>query len=58
MSQFKSNEEAVNMVVLYFINNFLLFKDNMKLVDDIDIKICASGAFDEYHGFNMTLQFI
>ena len=39
-----------------------MFKDKLKLVDDVDIQICASGAFDEYPWgrvvFNMTLQFI
>ena len=44
MNQFRSDEEVVNMVVLYLINNFLLFKVKMKLVDDVDIQICASGA--------------
>ena len=62
MSQFRSDEEAENMAILYFINNFLLFKNKMKLVDDIDIQICSSGAFNEYPWgrvlFNMTLQFI
>ena len=48
MSQFRTDDEAVSMAVLYLINNFLLFNDKLKLVDNVDIQICASGAFDEY----------
>ena len=32
MSQFRSDKEATNMVVLYFIINFLLFKDKSWLM--------------------------
>ena len=59
MSQFRTDDETISMVVLYLINNFLLFKDKLKLVDDVDIQICASGTLDEYPWgrvvFNMTL---
>ena len=39
LSQFRSDEDAVNMAALYFINNFLFFffKDKERLVDDIDV---------------------
>ena len=37
LSQYRSDEEAINMVVLYFINNFFFFKDKIKLVDNVDI---------------------
>ena len=37
LCQFRSNDDAVNMAFLYFINNFLFFKDKGKLVDDVDV---------------------
>ena len=37
LSQYRTNEEAVNMAALYFSNNFSFFKDNLKLVDEDDI---------------------
>ena len=62
LSQYRTDEEAVNMAALYFINNFLFFKDKLKLVDEDNIQICASMQFDEYPWgrslFNMTLKFI
>ena len=40
----------------------MFFKDKLKLVDEDDIQMCASGRFDEYPWgrslFNMTLKFI
>ena len=47
---FRSDEEAVNMVALYFNNNFFFFffKDKGKFVDDVDMQICASDGFDDY----------
>ena len=48
-SNFMNDQDAVNMVVLYLNNNYLFFfKDYGKLVEDVDIKIFASGSFDEY----------
>ena len=62
LSQFKSDEDVVKMVALYFINNYLFFKDKGKLVDDIDFQMYTSGSFDEYLWgrslFNKTLHFI
>ena len=37
LSYLKSDEDFVNMVALYFINNYLFFKDKGKLVDDVDV---------------------
>ena len=48
VSQYRTDDEAINMAALYFINNFLFFKDKVKLVDEDDIQLCASGRFDEY----------
>ena len=62
VSQYRTDEKAVNMATSYFINNFLFFKDKLKLVDEDDIQIYASGRFDEYPWgrslFNMNLKFI
>ena len=47
-ADFENDQDKVNMAVLYLINNYLFFKDSGKLVEDVDIQMCASGSFDEY----------
>ena len=48
LSQYRTDEEVINIAALYFINNFLFFKDKLKLVDEDDIHICANRWFDKY----------